>query len=145
MARTESRRSAGPALSNLESFERFRHEQLYGLQTASTNLRNTQFEVEEVTDVVIDRDTVDATAIGGPQWFEEDFEDDAEEECEADEEAGGKVAAGGAQAEAAAGREDVPESEVNHVSIEDARRKVQGLVRNWLLETVGEKVGAKPS
>jgi hypothetical protein len=118
---------------------------LYGLQTASVNLRNTQFEAEKATDVVIDRDTVDATSIGGPQWFEEDFEDEVEEEGEAEDDAGGEVAAGGAQVEAAAAREEAPESEVNHVSIEEARRKVQGLVRNWVLETVGEKVGAKPS
>jgi hypothetical protein len=47
---------------------------LYGLQTASMNLKHTTFEAAEVTDVVIDRDTVNATRIGGQQWFEEDFE-----------------------------------------------------------------------
>ena len=67
---------------------------LYALQTASSNLRNADFEVDEVSDIVIDRDTVSATSINGPQWFEEDFDDepketeseDAEEdeaECEA--------------------------------------------------------------
>ncbi len=60
---------------------------LYALQTASANLRDTDFEVEEATDVVIDRDTVHLTAIGGPQWFEEDFEEEEEEEEGGDEEA----------------------------------------------------------
>jgi hypothetical protein len=44
---------------------------LYALQTAAVNLRNTDFEVEQVTDIVIDRDTVNATSINGPQWFED--------------------------------------------------------------------------
>jgi hypothetical protein len=57
---------------------------LYALQTASINLRNTTFEVDEATNVVIDRDDVHRTCIGGPQWFEEDFE--AEDDEEADEE-----------------------------------------------------------
>ena len=34
---------------------------LYGLQTASANLKNTKFEAEKPTDVVIDRNTVDQT------------------------------------------------------------------------------------
>lgn len=53
---------------------------LYALQTASINLRHTSFEPSKVTHVVIDRDTVHATCINGPQWFEEDFEADAEED-----------------------------------------------------------------
>jgi hypothetical protein len=53
---------------------------LYALQTASVNLRNADFEANDVSDVVIDRDTVSATCIDGPQWLEEDFEDDSEEE-----------------------------------------------------------------
>jgi hypothetical protein len=36
---------------------------LYALQTAGVNLRNAEFEVEEATDVVIDRDTVKGTSI----------------------------------------------------------------------------------
>jgi hypothetical protein len=47
---------------------------LYALQTASVNLRHTRFEPIEVKDVVIDRDTVDMTRIGGRQWCKEDFE-----------------------------------------------------------------------
>jgi hypothetical protein len=50
---------------------------LYGLQTASTNLRHTTFEAEKSTDVVIDRDTVDQTCLNGPQWFARDFAEEA--------------------------------------------------------------------
>ena len=57
---------------------------LYALQTASVNLRNATFEVDDATDVVIDRDDVHRTSLGGPQWFEEDFE--AEDEAASDEE-----------------------------------------------------------
>jgi hypothetical protein len=39
----------------------------------SINLRNATFEVDEATDVVIDRDDVHRTSLGGPQWFEEDL------------------------------------------------------------------------
>jgi len=110
---------------------------LYALQTASVNLRNAEFEVEEVTDVVIDRDTVDATSINGPQWFEEDFEDAAEDEDEVENEADGDDTAGGVQVNA----EFVPKeaAEVKHVSAEEARMVMQGVVRNWLRETVGQK------
>lgn len=65
---------------------------LYALQTGRVNLPNAEFEVE-ASDVVIDRDDVHRTTIGGPQWFEEDFEEEVvvvEEEGEADEEAGGE-------------------------------------------------------
>ena len=66
---------------------------LYALQTASINLRNADFEVENVSDIVIDRDTVSATCINGPQWFEEDFDGETElqteeEETESEDEAG---------------------------------------------------------
>ena len=103
---------------------------LYALQTASCNLRNTKFEAEEVTDVVIDCGTVDATCIGGPQWVEEDFEDEDGGE-EAVEE---KVAEG--EAVAKAGAEEPPE----HVSTEEARRKVQRVVMDWVVETVRGEV-----
>jgi hypothetical protein len=53
---------------------------LYGLQTASANLRHVKFEAEKATDVVIDRNTVDQTCINGPQWFARDFADQAQEE-----------------------------------------------------------------
>jgi hypothetical protein len=35
-------------------------------------------------------------------------------------------------------------SEVKHVSAEEARMKMQGVIRTWLLETVGEKETVKP-
>jgi|SRR5580700_9792085 hypothetical protein len=48
---------------------------LYAPQTASANLRIADIEADDATDVVVDRDTVNATSLNGPQWFEEDFED----------------------------------------------------------------------
>ena len=53
---------------------------LYGLQTASANLKNTDFEVEKVTDVVIDCTDVEQTCINGPQWFAHDFAEAVQEE-----------------------------------------------------------------
>jgi hypothetical protein len=50
---------------------------LYGLQTASTNLRHIKFEHEKPTEVVIDEDTVDLTRIKGPQWSAHDFAEEA--------------------------------------------------------------------
>ena len=48
---------------------------LYALQTASSNLRRTNFEPQNPTDVVIDRNTIDCTCIAGPQWFHREFEE----------------------------------------------------------------------
>ncbi len=95
---------------------------LYGLQTASVNLRNTEFEVEDVTDVVIDRDTVPATCINGQQWFEEDFADENEQEIE-DE----------AEVDAADN-----ENQEKELSLEETRKQVQGVIRNWLLEKTAQ-------
>ncbi len=115
---------------------------LYALQTASVNLRNAEFEARMVTDVVIDRDDVDRTCINGPQWYEEDFDDEVEEEGEVEEEAeaddepavaSGKVAAAAA-----------PRKIVKQVSLEEARMKVQGVVQNWLLEMANGKAAMKP-
>jgi hypothetical protein len=122
---------------------------LYALQTASVNLRNTEFEARDVTDVVIDRSTVDATCIGGPQWVEEDFEDEVDEvEDEegigeggvAEEEA--EVAAGSAAGaeEVKAGTQRPPE----HVSLEEARRQVQRVVLDWVAETVKGEAASQP-
>jgi hypothetical protein len=58
---------------------------LYALQTASANLRNADFEVDDVSDIVIDRDTVNATSINGPQWFEEDFDDETGDDTESED------------------------------------------------------------
>src|ERR1700680_1912689 len=86
---------------------------LYALQTASTNLRNTHFEAVDVTDVVIDRDTVDRTSIGGQQWFEEDFEEEEEEEAEDEVEAGVEEDA----AEGAAGKPVAAEEGANEPAV----------------------------
>jgi hypothetical protein len=56
---------------------------LFALQTASANIQRVSFEVEKVTDVVIDQDTLDLTCIHGPQWFERDFEEKSTEKNEA--------------------------------------------------------------
>src|SRR5579864_5386083 len=92
---------------------------LYALQTASVNLRNAEFEVEEVTDVVIDRDDVHRTSINGPQWFEEDFEDDAEEDEE--NEVDGEDIPGDLQANAEPSAKQPAKTQVKHVSVEEAR------------------------
>ena len=71
---------------------------LYGLQTASANLKNTRFEAEKPTDVVIDRNTVDQTCINGPQWFAREFVDVRKEgakEAENEAETAGVAAGGG--------------------------------------------------
>jgi hypothetical protein len=119
---------------------------LYALQTASVNLRNTQFEPVDVTEVVIDRGTVDATCIGGPQWEEEDFdeEDEDDEEVAEDEEDedGAEGDAEDAEEVAAVVRVEgrAPESE-GHVSIAEARRQVQSAVMDWVVETVKAEAG----
>lgn len=115
---------------------------LYALQTASVNLRNAEFEASKATHVVIDRDDVYRTSIGGPQWFEQDFDDESDGQEEIEDEDDQEDAPSGVQANA----EAVPkESEpVKHVTLEEARIQVQGVVRNWLLETMGEEVAVKP-
>lgn len=114
---------------------------LYALQTASVNLRNAEFEVRRVTDVVIDRDDVDRTCINGPQWSEEDFDDEVDEAEEVEDEADEKPAVAAAQVAARAAPKK--SAKVKRVSVEQARMRVQGVVRNWLLETAGENA-AKP-
>ena len=102
---------------------------LYALQTASYNLRNTDFEVDDVTEVVIDTNTVAGTCIEGPQWFEDDFESDEEEDGE--EEDAAEIAA-----DAEEPAEDIPASvqsaskppariEINQVNVGDQRKPVQ--------------------
>ncbi len=130
---------------------------LYALQTASVNLRNADFESSDATEVVIDRDDVYRTSIGGPQWFEEDFEeeeetegegqqtaeDEKEDEDEADEEA--PAAAASVQSAAAKPAAEKKGAEaVKHLPAGEARLKVQALVRNWLLETAGESAAVNP-
>ncbi len=63
---------------------------LYGLQSASANLRYADFEPEEPTDVVIYRENVQKTDIQGPQWDPEDFNDPDEEDEDEDGRTGRK-------------------------------------------------------
>jgi hypothetical protein len=122
---------------------------LYALQTASINLRNADFEAKNATHVVIDRDDVHRTSLGGPQWFEQDFEDPSEqhedEENEADEAENemedANEEAPVAAAPAAAKKEAAP---VKHLIAEEARLQIHGAVRNWLLETAVQQAEAKP-
>lgn len=68
----------------------------YALQTASCNLRFTTFEPEVVTDVVIDRNTMNQTCFGCSQWLEEDFEDEEEDEEDEENEPAAEAATGAA-------------------------------------------------
>jgi hypothetical protein len=56
---------------------------LYALQTASANMKRVSFEAVNVTDIVIDQDTLDLTCIKGPQWFDRDFDEKAGDSREA--------------------------------------------------------------
>jgi hypothetical protein len=114
---------------------------LYALQTASCNLRNTEFEAEDVEDVVIDRSTVDRTCIGGPQWVEEDFDDEDDEEDEGDEAEDDGLRAEGA---AVGGAKTCVQKPAEGVSVEEARRRVQKVVVDWVVETVKAEAGSRP-
>jgi len=111
---------------------------LYALQTASGNLRNAKFEAALATDVVIDRDDVHRTSIGGPQWFEEDFDEEATDEDE-DENENQNEAEGEASIPlpAAAAPKEPPAAQP--LSLEETRMKVRGAVRNWMLENAAGK------
>jgi hypothetical protein len=122
---------------------------LYALQTASVNLRHANFEARFATDVVIDRDDINRTSLGGPQWFEEDFEDESERqeaengaENEIEDEADDKAPVAAAPAQSAAAKKEP--AAVNHLTTEDARRSVQGVIQNWLPETAGGNGAVKP-
>jgi hypothetical protein len=131
---------------------------LYALQTASINLRNAEFEASHVTDVVIDRDDVHRTCLKGPQWFEEDFESESEAEAEdgATEDGAtedratehGTAEKADAEDAVAAGPVDAPvkneTAAVKHLTTDEARMAVQGVVRNWLLEQAGGNESVKP-
>ena len=119
---------------------------LYALQTASSNLRHANFEARNVSDIVIDRDTVSATCIDGPQWFEEDFGDEAREEAETEEEEDEaedeEEEANDEGAVVASPRE--PESsmkkppEAKEITTEEVRMQVRGVVQDWLLKKAGQ-------
>jgi hypothetical protein len=110
---------------------------LYALQTASINLRNADFEADDVTEVVINRNDVHRTDLGGPQWCEEDFEEPEAEEAdetknEIEDEAEEQAPVAAAQmAPVAVKKMPAP---VEHLSLEETRMQVEGAVRNWLRE-----------
>jgi hypothetical protein len=141
---------------------------LYALQTASHNLRNLSFEPSESTDVVIDRDDIHRTYIGGQQWFEEDF-DEEEDENEAvaegrdevddavDDEEEDEAAIAAKPVEAVTARpaatqigaekkeaKKQPAAVKKHITTEEARMQIAGVVHNFLLENAGENAAGKP-
>jgi hypothetical protein len=122
------------------------------------------FEPAESTDVVIDRDDIHRTSIGGPQWFEEDFEEEAEDESENeavgeveddvdDEEENGDrdqaIAAKPVAANPEVGKKEAgavkkePAAVKKHVTTEEARMQVAGVVRNFLLKNAAENSAGK--
>jgi hypothetical protein len=126
---------------------------LYGLQTASINLRHCDFEADDVTEVVIKREDVQRTDIGGPQWVEDDFEEPGHEEAEDEAAEAENKIEGGAEDEASIAAASAPAkpaparkgpAPVEHITTEEARKRVQGVVHNWILETLGAKGGVKP-
>jgi len=124
---------------------------LYALQTASCNLRNTEFEAKDAMDVVIDRDTVNRTRMGGPQWLEEDFDDEADQD-EADQvededvvaEEAAEGAGEGAAVAGEAGAEACAKKPAEHISVEEARRQVQRVIMDWAVETVKSEAANRP-
>lgn len=134
---------------------------LYGLQTASANLRHVDFEPSEPTDVVVYRENVQKTDIGGPQWDPEDFAWEEEEEERKDE---GKdeedrvddVAAATALTELAAKPASTPavtvaedSADAPAVSVDggakgkavpstdEVRKQIRGLIHNYISEAGG--------
>ncbi len=57
---------------------------LYALQTASFNLRQTNFETSAVTSIVVDPRRVDETLLGGDLWCKEDFDEEEDDDEAAD-------------------------------------------------------------
>jgi hypothetical protein len=137
---------------------------LYALQTASINLRRTDFEARDPTNVVIDRNTVAGTCIDGQQWFEEDFgdgsgedeesgdenaeegedEEDGEENDEEDEveETDDDDSTVVARVEPVPGRKKPPQ--VKEITAEEARMQVRGVVQDWLSRKGKQETAAKP-
>lgn len=126
---------------------------LYGLQTASANLRHMDMEPEP-TDVVINRDEVQQTDIGGRQWNPADFEWVKEEDEEEDSADDGVAAApavtevvaknsAAAMATAVRGTVDSPAAASNGAekdavpSMDEVRKRIRGLVHNYIVESGG--------
>ena len=113
---------------------------LYGLQTASANLSYVDFEPEEPTDVVIIREDVQLTDIGGPQWDPEEFESGEEEEEEEEDSVDDNVE--GAAVRAVEGTANSPAATVGGAevrasapSMDEVRKQIKGLVHDYILGT----------
>ena len=120
---------------------------LYALQTASYNLRHTTFEAERVPEAALDSSPnhTDVNRRNGRQWLMRDSADDLQPGVPAEhepEETGGEVAASSQQGESEAAPEEV--AKVKRVNREKVRMQVEGLIRNWVMETVAEREGAHP-
>lgn len=130
---------------------------LRGLRAATLNLRRTNFEPYPPTDIVIDRSAVARTSIRGPQWIEKDFEaSPSEEENEQPEQeieepnqpAEPKVAldlnvvlvAKHLQAEA----ERLETQEETRQIVAAARKKVHGVISNYVMDVVRSGAAAPP-
>jgi hypothetical protein len=95
---------------------------------------------------VIDRGDVHRTCMGGPQWFEEDFDDEGDEvedeEIDAEEEEG--IAAQQEVVAGQAGVKALAAKATGHVTTEEARKQVREVVMDWVVETVRAEAAQRP-
>ena len=91
---------------------------LYALQTASVNLRNTQFEPRPQTPVVLDPRDVPATPLDEDQWDPDDFEEEEELEEQDTEDDGEEEAAEGQVADQQAEEQAAATNELKAVATE---------------------------
>jgi len=100
---------------------------LYGLQTASANIRRTSFEPLDAERVVIDVTRVPDTPLNADQWSEDDEEEDEEAEAEAEEAEEDEQQATADQAaehdKAACGEDDDSTQDINAVAEEEKEEK----------------------
>lgn len=120
---------------------------LYALQTASYNLRHTTFEAESVPEAAIDSSPnhTDVSRRNGRQWLMRDSADDLQPGVPAEHEPAetdGELAASSQQVESEPAPQEV--AKVKRVNREQVRMQVEGLIRNWVMETVAEREGAHP-
>ena len=108
---------------------------LYALQTATLNLRNVTIEPSDINDVVIDRNTIDQTCIGGNQWNDEDFDDpeeDEEGEEDEDEEEEGE-------------EDDETEDDVKEIKAPEVKHQLPAAKQQAALETAAKPPLLKPA
>ena len=100
---------------------------LYGLQTASANIRRTSFEPLDAERVVIDVTRVPDTPLNADQWSEDDEEENEEAEAEAEEAEEDEQQATADQAaehdKAACGEDDDSTQDINAVAEEEKEEK----------------------